>query len=151
MALLTDSDAPADFLGTGWSFPPRFEGGGARLAMASGHDDIAQSLAILLATRPGERPLLPDFGCALDAFLFGEVSARLVGQLRDLVSDAILHHEPRIRVLAIEVDTIRAADGVLLLQIDYLVRATNSRFNLVYPFYLREAAGGAALPAPQAR
>lgn len=131
--------AGADFLGTGWAFPPRFDPGGAGVAMVSGHDDIAQSLAILLATRRGERVLHEDFGCELGDFLFGEISQRMVGQVRDLVSDAILHHEPRIRLDEVRVSADRAGDGVLLVTIDYTVRATNSRFNFVYPFYLREA------------
>ena len=134
----------AAFLGIGWAFPPRFDAGGAALAMVSGHEDIAQSLAILLATRRGERVLQEDFGCELGEFLFGEVSQRLIGRLRDQVSDAILQHEPRIRLLQVEVGAERADEGLLLVSIDYLVRATNSRFNLVYPFYLREAGGGAA-------
>lgn len=127
------------FLGTGWAFPPRFDAGGAGVAMVSGHGDIAQSLTILLATRRGERVLREDFGCELGEFLFGEISQRLVGQVRDLVSDAILHHEPRIRLDEVRVSADRAGEGVLLVEIDYTVRATNSRFNYVYPFYLREA------------
>ena len=129
----------AGFLGTGWAFPPRFDAGGADVAMVSGHDDIAQSLTILLATRRGERVLREDFGCELGEFLFGEISQRLVGQVRDLVSDAILHHEPRVRLDEVRVSADQAGEGVLLVEIDYTVRATNSRFNYVYPFYLREA------------
>lgn len=136
--------ASAGFLGTGWAFPPRFAPGGASVEMVSGHDDIAQSLAILLATRRGERVLREDFGCELSAFLFGEISQRMVGQVRDLVSDAILHHEPRIRLDEVQVSAERAGEGVLLVTIDYTVRATNSRFNLVYPFYLREASAPGA-------
>ena len=64
--------AGADFLGIGWAFPPRFAAGGAEVAMATGNDDIEQSLAILLATRRGERVLQDDFGCELGDFLFGE-------------------------------------------------------------------------------
>ena len=137
--------AGADFLGTGWAFPPRFDPGGVGVAMVSGHDDIAQSLAILLATRRGERVLREDFGCELGDFLFGEISQRMVGQVRDLVSDAILHHEPRIRLDEVRVSADRAGDGVLLVTIDYTVRATNSRFNFVYPFYLREASAPGAV------
>ncbi len=137
--------AGADFLGTGWAFPPRFDVGGAGVAMVSGHDDIAQSLAILLATRRGERVLREDFGCELGDFLFGEISQHMVGQVRDLVSDAILHHEPRIRLDELRVSAERAGEGVLLVDIDYTVRATNSRFNFVYPFYLREASAPAGL------
>ena len=136
-----------DFLGLGWAFPPRFGLGGASVAMVTGNEDIEQSLAILLATRRGERVMQDDFGCELSDFLFGEISQGLIGQVRDLISDAILHHEPRIALQGVEVSEHRAAEGILMIAIDYTVRATNSRYNLVYPFYLREAAqppGGVA-------
>ena len=128
------------FLGTGWAFPPQFGAGGAEVAMVSGADDIEQSLGILLATRRGERLLQDDFGCELSEFLFGEISQGLIGQVRDLVGDAILHHEPRVTLNEVDVSEHRADEGVLMISIDYTVRATNSRYNMVYPFYLREAA-----------
>ena len=132
-----------NFLGRGWSFPPSFSAGGADVATVAGEDDIEQSLGLLLATRRGERVMLPDFGCDLAEFLFEEISPALVGQVRDLVSDAILNHEPRVLLNSVEVSDERAGEGLLLVEIDYQVRATNSRYNLVYPFYLREAATSA--------
>lgn len=135
------ADANA-FLGRGWAFPPAFSGGGAQVAMVEGEDDIEQSLAILLATRRGERVMQPDFGCDLNEFLFAEITPSLVGQVRDLVAGAILNHEPRIRLEEVDISDARAGEGLLVITVDYTVRATNSRFNLVYPFYLREASGG---------
>lgn len=130
----------SNFLGRGWSFPPAFTAGGAQVQTVAGEDDIEQSLCLLLATRRGERVMVPDFGCDLAEFLFEEISPSLVGQVRDLVSDAILNHEPRVLLNGVEVSDERAGEGLLLIEIDYQVRATNSRYNLVYPFYLREAA-----------
>jgi phage baseplate assembly protein W len=130
----------SNFLGRGWSFPPAFTAGGAQVQTVAGEDDIEQSLGLLLATRRGERVMVPDFGCDLSEFLFEEISPALVGQVRDLVSDAILNHEPRVLLNGVEVSDERAGEGLLLIEIDYQVRATNSRYNLVYPFYLREAA-----------
>ena len=132
-----------NFLGRGWSFPPSFSAGGADVATVAGEDDIEQSLGLLLATRRGERVMLPDFGCDLAEFLFEEISPALVGQVRDLVGDAILNHEPRVLLNSVEVSDERAGEGLLLIEIDYQVRATNSRYNLVFPFYLREAATSA--------
>ena len=130
----------SNFLGRGWSFPPTFSAGGGQVQTVAGEDDIEQSLGLLLATRRGERVMVPDFGCDLAEFLFEAISPSLVGQVRDLVSDAILNHEPRVLLNAVEVSDERAGEGLLLIEIDYQVRATNSRYNLVYPFYLREAA-----------
>lgn len=127
------------FLGTGWRFPPAFGPGGAAVEMVSGTDDIEQSLAILLETRRGERVMQEDFGCDLGEFLFAEISQGLLGRVRSVVADAILHQEPRIELNDVEVSDSQAHAGVLLIQIDYTVRATNSRYNMVYPFYLQEA------------
>ena len=128
------------FLGTGWSFPPAFGENGADVHTVFGVEDIEQSLAILFATRRGERVLQEDFGCDLSDFLFGEITPGLIGRLRSAVADAILHHEPRITLNEVEVSDTHARDGLLLIRIDYTVRATNSRYNMVYPFYLQEAA-----------
>ena len=135
----------ASFLGTGWSFPPSFGAGGADVEMVSGTEDIEQSLAILLATAPGERVMQEEFGCDLSGFLFAEISQATLSRIRGVVTDAVLHHEPRIDVNDVEVSDARSHEGILLIRIDYTVRATNSRYNLVYPFYVNEAsvdAGG---------
>ena len=128
------------FLGTGWGFPPAFGPGGGDVHTVFGIEDIEQSLSILLATRRGERVLQEDFGCDLSEFLFGEITQGLIGRVRSAVADAILHHEPRITLNEVDVSDSGARGGLLLIRIDYTVRATNSRYNMVYPFYLLEAA-----------
>lgn len=130
---------PASFLGTGWSFPPSFTAGGAELALVADLDDIHQSLEILLATRLGERPMQESFGCGLDEVLFEEVDHALLSRLTALISDAILRHEPRITLNDLDVAQRQAGPGVLEIRLDYSVIGTNSRFNMVFPFYLNEA------------
>lgn len=129
----------ASFLGRGWSFPPRFGAGGRELHTVSETEDIEQSLAILLSTRRGERVLREDFGCELSEFMFEEITQGLVGLVTSAVEDAVLHHEPRIELNDVDVSPSDTVDGMLLIAIDYTVRATNSRYNMVYPFYLNEA------------
>ncbi len=131
------------FLGTGWSFPPAFALNGRDVHVVSGPADIEQSLAILLGTRRGERVMREDFGAGLSEFLFAEKSHGLIGQLRSYVADAILRHETRISLNGVDVSVSAADAGLLLIGIDYTVRATNSRYNMVYPFYLNEAAASA--------
>jgi phage baseplate assembly protein W len=128
------------FLGTGWSFPPAFGPGGVEVHTVSDVEDIEQSLTILLGTRRGERVMQDDFGCDLSDFLFGEISQSLIGRMRSIVADAILHHEPRITLNGVELAEAGSLDGLVLITIDYTVRATNSRYNMVYPFYVQEAA-----------
>jgi phage baseplate assembly protein W len=129
-----------DHKGVGWAFPPRFGRGGASVEMVSGDDDILESLRLLLATEPGERVMRPSFGCNLSAFVFEEVDQGLISRITRTVSDAILNHEPR--VILEQVEVARGADstGSVMVRISYRSRLTNSRYNLVYPFYLREAA-----------
>ncbi len=132
-------DMENSFLGTGWGFPPRFGKNGGSVEMASDEEDIRQSLEILLSTSQGERLMHPDFGCDLNRFLFEEIDHGLTTRLKELISDALLFHEPRIKVEDIEISESDATAGLLLISIDYTIRITNSRFNMVYPFYIHEA------------
>jgi uncharacterized protein len=125
------------FLGTGWSFPPTFHQDGT-VEMVSEEEDIVQSLEIILSTRPAERIMQPDFGCELSQFMFEEISQSTITGIRGIISDALLYHEPRIDVEDINIDDSEQ-EGLLLISISYTVRSTNSRFNLVYPFYINES------------
>jgi phage baseplate assembly protein W len=131
--------ARIDFLGTGWDFPPAFPRNGQTVAMTAGEEDIRKSLEVLLSTNVGERLMQPNYGCNMEKLLFEPMDASLKTYIKDIVETAILYHEPRIEVNAIELDMSRQLEGVILVHIDYTVRTTNSRFNFVYPFYLNEA------------
>ena len=132
--------ADAPFLGRGWAFPPSFTAGGADVEMVSGAEDIEQSLRILLGTVPGERVMLESFGCDLERLLFAEADQGLCNTLERLVSNAVLEHEPRIDVNSVDVSQSVSEASCLLIRIDYTIRGTNSRYNMVFPFYLMEAA-----------
>jgi hypothetical protein len=129
----------APFLGTGWSFPPTFGYRGAGVMMVSGTADIHQSLQILLSTRLNERVMQDDFGCPLDSVIFEEIDQGLINTLNRSISDAILYYEPRITLEQIDIDASAEQPGLVLISLEYTVRSTNSRFNLVYPFYINEA------------
>ena len=130
------SDAPS-FLGRGWSFPPSFASGGVR--MTEDEADIQASLRILFGTAPGERFLQPKYGLDMHELMFEPLSTTLRSVLKDRILTTVLVYEPRIRVLDLVIDDSRIFDGVLAIRLDYLIRSTNSRFNLVFPFYLGEA------------
>lgn len=125
----------SSFLGTGWSFPPEFERAGGQVLMTSDEQDIEASLRILFGTALGERFLVPKYGLDLREVLFEPMSTTMRTFLKDRVKTAILIHEPRINLLGLEVDSPDPNDGGLRIVVDYEVRATNSRFNLVFPFY----------------
>jgi uncharacterized protein len=130
----------SSFLGTGWSFPPRFSRGGAEVEVVSDAEDVHQSLQILLGTRRGERPMQERFGANLDSVLFEEMDQGLVNRVISLIHDGILEYEPRVDLRTVDVTPASEA-GVLHIRIEYAIRGTNSRYNMVFPFYLNEAVG----------
>jgi hypothetical protein len=127
-----------EFLGIGWDFPPEFNKEIKSVKMIEGEVDVKSSLDILLSTRLGERIMVPSYGCNLDELLFKPLNLTLKTYIVDLIKTAILYHEPRIDVNKIEIDPTNELDGVLLINIDYTIRSTNSRKNMVYPFYKGE-------------
>lgn len=128
------------FLGIGWNFPPIFLGNGADVQMVTREEDIRQSLIILLQTRLKEREMCPNYGCDISQFLFEEVDQNLSTQISSCIRDAIFYHEARIKVEDIKVDTHADEPGLLMVSVYYMIKSTNSRYNLVFPFYLNEAA-----------
>ena len=126
------------FLGTGWSFPPEFNKRVSGVMMVSEDDDIRESLTILLSTAPGERTMYPAYGCGLKALIFDTISESTITEITDVIERAVLFFEPRITLDRVEVDTETMYEGLITIQLTYTIRATNSRSNMVYPFYFRE-------------
>lgn len=127
------------FLGRGWSFPPEFVLETGTVLMAEDEADIEASLKILLGTALGERFLNPKYGLNLQEMLFEPISTTNKTLWQDRIKTTILIYEPRINLLSLELDTSTQYEGKISIIIDYEVRATNSRFNLVYPFYTTDA------------
>jgi len=126
------------FLGSGWSFPPRFLDSTEGLELSHDDRDIAESIYILLSTTPGERVMNPGYGCNLHSMVFSSVTTSMKTRMEDLISTAILYYEPRINLVAINIDDKDQLEGKLEINIVYDIKGTNSRKNMVYPFYLTE-------------
>ncbi|MES3019691.1 MAG: GPW/gp25 family protein [Bacteroidota bacterium] len=126
------------FLGTGWSFPPDFNRIDNSVQMVSDVSDIEDSIRIILSTTPGERIMQPEFGCDLKRLVFETIDSTLLASLDHLIYHALLNFEPRITFLNTEVLNMDSHDGQLLIQINFKVIITNSRHNVVFPFYLLE-------------
>lgn len=127
-----------EFLGKGWSFPPAFDAGSKGVLMTEKVEDIERSLHILLSTRVGERIMQPKYGCNMDNMVFEALSTTTITLMEDKIRTAILYFEPRIDVEKIVVDINNELEGIILISVDYVVRATNSRFNFVFPYYKNE-------------
>ena len=127
-----------DFLGRGWSFPPEFSKSQKEVEMTTDVDDINNSLKILLSTRPGERVLFPKYGCNLEKMLFKPLNLSLTTEMTETIKKAIMLYESRIEVLDVVLDNSEELEGKISISIDYEVRNTNTRRNMVFPFYKGE-------------
>ncbi|MEP7319810.1 MAG: GPW/gp25 family protein [Panacibacter sp.] len=127
------------FLGRGWSFPPTFSKSVKELVLTSDEEDIKKSLEILLSTTIGERFLQPLYGCNLEQYVFEPLTATISTEIRLTVKNAIELFEPRLNLVAVKLDTGLMNEGRIDIAVEYDIIITNTRHNLVYPFYINEA------------
>ncbi len=127
-----------DFLGVGWSFPPTFNTDMKAVEMTEKETDIERSLEILLTTTIGERVMQPKYGCNMDTLLFEPLNTTVKTIMIDKIKTAILFFEPRIDAKKITLNAQNELEGEVIVEVDYIVRATNSRFNFVFPYYIKE-------------
>jgi len=127
------------FLGIGWGFPVAPDASGA-LAVAAYEESVRQSVWIVLGTAKGERAMRPEFGCGIHDLVFERNTVATAGKVTQSVREALLLFEPRIELLDVAVESRRSGE-LLEISVDYRVRATNTAFNLVFPFYLERGGG----------
>ena len=125
-----------DFLGRGWSFPPEF--GLRGVAMSAYEAKVAESIRIILGTARGERVMRPDFGCGIHDLVFAPNDSGTIALVVHMVREALVRYEPRVDVLDVLADSTADSPNLLLIRINYRIRATNAIGNLVYPFYITE-------------
>ena len=126
-----------EFLGVGWRFPLQVTPDG-RIAQARYEQRIEESIVLILSTSPGERPMLPDFGCGIHDTLFAPNDPRTIALVVHLVRQSLTRYEARIDLLDVHAENTADAPNLLLIRINYRIRATNAVGNLVYPFYVTE-------------
>lgn len=127
------------FLGEGWKFPLQVTPTGG-IATAAAEQRIEEAILLILSTAPGERVMLPDFGCGIHELVFAPNDSSTVSKVVDAVRRALVTYEPRIDVLDVSAETTDGQPNLLLIRVDYRVRDTNSMKNLVYPFFITEGA-----------
>lgn len=128
------------YLGTGWTFPPQFRIGGIGkgAVMVSLDEDIEQSLQILFSTPLGQRVFRYDFGHTLKRWVFHGMDLSTRTLMEDSIRQTIVNHEPRISIDHIHIHLSEGDEGVVNIHLQYTVRKTNTRSNMVFPFYLKE-------------
>ena len=125
----------SELLGRGWKYPFMLDER-REVALSDGEDDIQEAIWIILSTAFGERLMHPDFGCGIHDLVFAPNNTGTAGLARYYVEDALVRWEPRIDIEEVEVQADPAQPELLLISVSYRVRSTDSRYNLVYPFYL---------------
>jgi phage baseplate assembly protein W len=125
-----------EFLGTGWAYPMGIDESTDDAALSRYEKDVEEAILIILKTAPGERVMRPDFGCGIHEYVFAPNNAQTAGMVKFQVTQALTKWEPRIRDLTVAVAADPYRAEVLLIDIGYRIRSTDSRYNLVYPFYL---------------
>lgn len=125
----------SEFVGSGWSFPLRTDPTG-RVALVTGRQEIEESIRLILMTAPGERPMRPEFGCAVHDYVFAPADAGTAGDIAYAVRIALNRWEPRVDVDDVAVRFDAVDRGVLYIEISYSLRGENDPRNLVFPFYV---------------
>ena len=128
-----------DYLGVGWSFPIKPVNGA--LQYARYEDRVEQAISIILLTAKQERPMLSEFGAGARTFVFEPNSPAIRHALENAVQQALTDWEPRINLERVEVVPDTDQPNLVWVNVDYVVRATNTFYNKVFPFFLQE--GGA--------
>jgi phage baseplate assembly protein W len=133
--------AHRDYLGVGWKFPLRVSATGG-LSYSRYEEDIEEAIWIILGTSPGERRSKPRFGCGIHQYVFAPINPDTLGDVAFQVREALVEWEPRIDLLDVDVQQAPGHENMLLIRVEYRIRANNAVQNLVYPFYVTE--GGAS-------
>jgi len=123
------------FLGVGWKYPLQ-RNRENEVALSRFEESVQESIWIILSTAPGERLMHPEFGCNIHELVFAPNNASTAGLAKFYVEDALARWEPRMDLDKVDVQADLGNPALLLVSISYRVRSTDSRFNLVYPFYL---------------
>ena len=122
-----------DFIGRGFPFPLRIDERGS-MALVGGIEELERSMSVVISTAPGERPFRPRFGCRIWELMFEPINEATMGLMEMYVEEALRMWEPRVDIEQVLVEPA-SVDGAVMVSISYVVRATNDRRNLVYPFY----------------
>ncbi len=127
-----------NIIGVGWGFPPAFDLQTKQVQMVTGEEDIMQSLKVLFGTRPGERVLAQTYGCDIEIAMFQNMSLSEKTLLENTIRRAITNFEVRILINTLDVDISQIINGIVHIQIDFTIKNTNSRHNIVYPYFIGE-------------
>ena len=123
------------FLGTGTAYPVSIDPTTGRFKLSSYEDSVRESIYIILMTQQMERIARPDFGSNIMNYVFMDVNVTNISIMEDDLRRQIVSQEPRISDVSISTE-YQELEGRLIISISYVVTETNTKDNLVFPFYL---------------
>lgn len=124
-----------DFLGQGIKFPIQVNKATGRIVMASEEESVKESVYLILMTQKTERWVRPEFGSNILSYTFMDTSLTRINMMARELEDTIISQEPRISEVEVTVEP-RLSKGCLIVNLSYLIATSNTRDNLVFPFYL---------------
>lgn len=113
-----------EFLGRGWAFPFRFDPATGKVALSEYEENIRENITVILGTRPGERQMLPEFGCKIHDLLFAPNTRATSHMVARHVRDALERFEPRIELVDVRPDV--DASGAIRVEISYKIISTGA-------------------------
>jgi phage baseplate assembly protein W len=119
-----------EFLGRGWAFPFRFDPASGAVGFSQYEENIRQCITVILGTRPGERQMLPDFGCRIHELLFAPNNQTTAQVAAGHIREALGRWEPRIDVESVDAST--DPSGAIRLEVVYMIISTGAVQNVVH-------------------
>lgn len=132
-----EQNNPKAFLGVGFQFPIAVDKNTGRMKTSAYEEDIKEAVRLILSTKKGERIRNPQFGCGIHEFAFETMDFATISAMKHEVESALVMWEPRIEEIDVEIETLQE-EGIIVIEINYVVRSTNNPFNLVFPYYINE-------------
>ncbi len=96
--------------------------------MSQYEENIRECVTVILGTKPGERQMLPEFGCRIHELMFAPNNQATATLVAHHVRAALARWEPRIEVL--KVDSWPDDGGQVRVQVKYKIRSTLSEQEL---------------------
>lgn len=133
-----NNDPKSAFFGVGLKQPFKINPSTGKTGLVSGVDNIEQSIRSILSTKPGERLYHKDFGIDLSELVFEASDSATLKALEEKITEGLTQFQSMITVDDVQFE-LNAPEGLILIHVEFTIKATNSRGNYVYPYYIKEA------------
>ena len=123
------------YLGAGMKFPPQVNKATGRFMLSSKEENVKESIYLILMTQKTERFMRPEYGSSILSYAFADTGETMLALMQQELEEDILKNEPRVDDVTIRIDA-QSRSGCLIIYIDYRLRGSSIRDNMLFPFYL---------------